>query len=321
MSSSNDTQQFATDAVLLSLLRGQSEKGPTLRPLHPKSHGLLKGKFKVTNDIPAHCKVGVFARAREYDIWVRFSNGSAPKALNQFQPDSVGDARGMAIKLHHVKGKRAESDESDTQDFTLVNHPVFFLRDVQGYMEFGQLEKAPTPELLKKFEPTQAVLTALNSKKVGNPLKIQYWSTTPYRLGCYGIKFAIKPHQLEVPPADVSQFSENYLREAMVQELTIAKHTFSFDFLVQYFVDEEQTPIENPMQEWPETVAPMIKLATITIPPQEFDFPARKQLDESLSFTPWHTLMQHQPLGNINLARRKIYQEGAKARRARQRQP
>lgn len=88
----------------------------------------------------------------------------------------------------------------------------------------------------------------------------------------------------------------------------------NFDFLVQLYVDDEKTPIENPMQEWKESDAPFIKVATIKIPSQQFDFEERKRLDESLSFTPWHTLPEHEPLGSLNLARKKIYQELAQNR-------
>lgn len=101
----------------------------------------------------------------------------------------------------------------------------------------------------------------------------------------------------------------------MVAQLTIKKKEAVFDFLIQFFVDEDKTPIENPMQEWKQEDSPFIKIATITIPDQEFDNDERKKLDESLSFTPWHTLPEHEPVGSVNLSRRKIYEETAKARR------
>jgi hypothetical protein len=85
--------------------------------------------------------------------------------------------------------------------------------------------------------------------------------------------------------------------------------------LVQLYVNDEKTPIENPMQEWREEDSPFIKLATINIPAQKFDFDERKRLDEGLSFNPWHTLPAHAPLGSVNLARKHVYQEMAKARR------
>ena len=127
------------------------------------------------------------------------------------------------------------------------------------------------------------------------------------------IKFSVKPHDLPTP--SLIPISPNYLREAMVEYLRDGQKEVKFDFLVQFFVNEEKTPIENPMQQWLETDSPFIKLATIIIPAQEFDNDERKKIDESLSFTPWHTLPEHEPVGSVNLSRRKIYQETAKARR------
>lgn len=57
-----------------------------------------------------------------------------------------------------------------------------------------------------------------------------------------------------------------------------------------------------------------IKLATVKIPAQKFDFEERNRLNEGLSFSPWHTLPEHEPLGVINLARKKIYLEAVKFR-------
>jgi hypothetical protein len=307
-----------TLTVLIGLLKGQLEKGPKLRPLHPKSHGLLQGKFSVAEELPSQCQVGVFAKPQTFEAWIRFSNGSAPKARDQFQPDSEGDARGMAIKLKNVAGEKVTSDETDTQDFTLVNHPVFFLKNTEDYVAFAQVQNQgdqPDPQLMARLAPSFAVLKELNSKKVGNPLFVRYWSTTPYKLGDQVIKFAVQPHAIEQSPTTLPG-SPDYLREAIVGTITTNQQTVSFDFFVQFFVDEATTPIENPMQEWSETIAPLIKVATLTIPPQTFDTPERRQFDESLSFTPWHALTVHEPLGGINLSRRRIYSEAAKARRA-----
>ncbi|ELS00456.1 catalase [Xenococcus sp. PCC 7305] len=320
MTINSDLQEKLTDAILHSSLEKQQKTGPKLRQLHPKSHGLVSGKFTIEENIPEKCKVGVFAQSNEYDIFVRFSNGSPPKELNVLHPDQKGDVRGMAIKLNNVEGDKVPSDENDTQDFVLINHPVLFLQDVQGYIDLGKFQalvgegQDPDPELAKKLAPSFAILEAINGKVIGNPLSVQYWSTTPYKLGSNFIKFSAKPHEIEAKPSSIPD-SSHYLREAMVNHLTTEQKQSTFDFLIQFYVDDEKTPIEKPMQEWEEEVSPFIKVATITIPPQTFDCDERKEFDESLSFTPWHTLPEHEPVGSINLSRRKIYQEISKARR------
>ena len=312
-----NNQDALTDKVLQASLKEQTKKGPDLRQLHPKSHGLLHGKFEVRDDIPEQYKVGVFATYQTYPIWIRFSNGSSPIARGVFKPDKEGDARGMAIKLMNVPGHKVLDDEEGTQDFILVNHPVFFVPDVRGYIDFATFRKQapnPDPELLNKLKPSLAIIKEINAKIVSNPLLIQYWSTTPYKLGDYQIKFSVKPHQPEKTPA-ARPDSPNYLREAIIKYFNDTEESVKFDFQIQVYVDDDKTPIENPMVEWKENDSPPITVATIEIPQQAFDFEERKRYDESLSFNPWHTLREHEPLGSINLARKKIYQEGARHRR------
>jgi Catalase len=337
----NDPQDPVFEEVLRNTLADQEKHGPHLRQLHAKSHGLVTGKFIVEANIPKECKVGVFATPKDYDILIRFSNSSPAKPVDQLFPDIPpnavkGDGRGMAIKLLDVDGDTFLSqDESRTQDFVLLNHPVFFAKDAKGYLDFRKLrlalesiEQKKLPRLLGLLLNPQALLLllqlgpnlkvqkAIAARKTGNPLLITYWSTTPYKLGSHSIKFAVRPHAPELPPSTIPA-SPDYLREAMVQHLQVQKQPAGFDFLVQFFVDDDKTPIENAMQEWLEKDAPFIKVATVLIPPQEFDTPERKQQDASLLFTPWHGLPDHEPLGNINLSRRRIYAEGANARRSR----
>jgi hypothetical protein len=307
-------QEAATDAILDIDLNVQAQKGPDLRKDHPKSHGLVWGEFKVEDDIPESLKVGIFSQPKTYPIWMRFSNASEAEKRGKLKSDLEPDIRALAIKLLNVEGKKVLDDEQETQDFLLLNHPIFMVRDAQG---FANLMKASVgqadPEELRSLEPTFEVLKAITSKQVTNPLLIQYWSTTPYQLGSHSIKYSVKPHSSDTL-GSISD-SENYLSEAIVKYLTEDSKDATFDFLVQIYVNDEKTPIENPMQEWQEADSPFIKLATIRLPAQKFDFEERQRLNEGLSFTPWHTLPEHAPLGGVNLARKKVYQEMAKARR------
>jgi hypothetical protein len=104
----------------------------------------------------------------------------------------------------------------------------------------------------------------------------------------------------------------NYLREAMTQHL--ASQEACFDFKIQLQTDAVKMPVEDPTVEWDEQKSPYVKVATIKIPPQNFNTEERKRLDEKQSFSPWHTLPEHQPLGGVNRARKRIYGELAKFR-------
>jgi hypothetical protein len=48
-------------------------------------------------------------------------------------------------------------------------------------------------------------------------------------------------------------------------------------------------------------------VARIEIPPQEFDTPGQNLFCEALSFTPWHALPDHRPIGVMNRLRKVVY--------------
>lgn len=308
---------------------------PMPRDQHPKSHGCVAGEFTVAENIPENLKVGIFKNARTYSAWIRFSDGGSDRDSNTgaFLPDTVGDARGMAIKLMGVEGNLLIADpvHEGEQDFVLFNHPTFFIRDVQGYIDFFPIAKALKEGriIFKHGEPSQVpaelqakfqaiayafpIVQKIKAKQTSSPLEISYWSATPYKLGNRAIKFAVVPQgtgEHFKPENAIDQ--SNYLREAMTQHL--ANRAAYFDFKIQLQTDAVKMPVEDPTVEWDEQRSPYIKVATIKIPVQDFNSECRRQFDEQQSFSPWHTLPEHQPLGGVNRARRRIYGELAKFR-------
>jgi hypothetical protein len=95
---------------------------------------------------------------------------------------------------------------------------------------------------------------------------------------------------------------QNYLREAMVEQLTTRKQPAMFGFYVQR--KRENESIEDSTVAWESNWE---KVATIEIGSQTFDFPEREKWGNALSYTPWHALKEHRPLGGINRARKVIY--------------
>jgi catalase len=280
-------------------------------------------------------KVGVFKESKTYPIWMRFSNSGSDRdpKTGDFLPDTVGDARGMAIKLMNVEGEMVldAPDHKGEQDFVLINNPTFFIRDVQGYIDFfpvvkairegkiifkpGEPPQVPT-ELQAQFQAVAEafpILQKIRSNVTNSPLEITYWSATPYKLGNQAIKFSVVPHATGegFNPENAADKS-NYLREAMTKHL--ASKDAYFDFKIQLQTDAIKMPVEDPTGEWNEQESPYIKVATIKIPAQNFNTEERQQFDENQSFSPWHTLPEHQPLGGVNRARKRIYGELAKFR-------
>ncbi|MDZ8185851.1 MAG: catalase family protein [Nostoc sp. ChiSLP02] len=311
--SSTTEQSAMIDEIVASSLQAQQRTGPDLRQIHSKSHGLLWAEFIIEPNLPENLKVGLFKTPQTYPAWIRFSSGGAPEKRGQFSPDTKPDVRGIAIKVMNVEGQKVLDDEEKTQDFILNNYPTFFTKDIRDYADIfkagsGQLSQERLQELGYAF----ALLQKIGSQKVGNPLLIQYWSMAPFKFGQRIVKLSVKSQQIEQPPETIPE-SENYLREAIVNHLTGGE--VYFDFLIQFFVDDEKTPIEDLVKEWQEADSPFIKVATIRIPSQKFDFEERKRLDEGTMFSPWHTLLEHEPVGSVNLSRKRLYSELAQHRR------
>lgn len=108
---------------------------PYRRDVHSKTHGCIKATFTVLDGLDSGFRYGLFANPGPYQAWIRFSSG------NEYpQPDSTHDARGMAIKIMGVKGRKLLEDDglphADTQDFPLMNATQFFIRDIDEYNEF-----------------------------------------------------------------------------------------------------------------------------------------------------------------------------------------
>lgn len=273
------------------------------RDAHPKMHGAVRAEFIVEPNLPDHLRIGVFSQPHTYQAWIRFSNQDAA-----IQDDAARDIRGMAIKLMGVPGDKlleAQRDEQ-TQDFILISTNVFVTKDVA---EFDWLIRAMTGSLWQKvvfFATHWRVIWNLfiSMKKFTNPLRMRYWSTTPYLFGDTAVKYSAIPHVTDRGPVP-SDAGPDFLRRAMVQQLSDGEAWF--DFTVQLQTDAASMPIEDPGKAWKESQSPFRKVAAIRIPQQQFDSEAQRSFGENLSFTPWHSLPAHRPLGGINRARKIVY--------------
>ncbi len=291
--------------------------GGTKRDAHPKQHGTVAAQFTVKPDLPKELRVGIFAEPGTYDAFVRFSNANPTVS-----PDIKRDVRGMGIKLVGVKGKKLLDDgtDDDTQDFVLISYDVFLTKGVREMYEFTTAyESGPLHILWYWFNPFKPHLRVFWNfivpfRRATSPLDLQYYSMTPYRFGDTAVKYSAKPwsHVLSTiphPPTD------NYLREAMQRYLS--REPIHFDFMVQLRTDPAQMPIEDAGKRWSQSLSPFRKVATLVIPPQEFETAEKMDFGDDLSFNPWRCLPVHRPLGGINRARRVAYWTISKLRHER----
>ena len=313
---------------------------PARRDAHPKHHGTVQAEFRVRNDVPESLRHGVLATpGASYPAWIRFSNAF------RVRHDLVRDARGMAVKLMGVDPERRDATQdflmvtfpaffaataADFLDFpAVVSMPSSgtgpgaalgaFIRTARYFFR------------LHPFRFRWRAFRALrrSATRTLSPLTLRYFSQTPYRLGPHVVKFGVRPHQqpsfgdrlrlellafvygLNSLPFVKLTFAkwEHMLRDALFR--TLASQGADFDFVVQRQADPERMPIDDATVVWDESASPFVAVATIHIPPQPLDAAAideRLAFSEQLSFTPWHTLPEHLPIGSINEARRVVYE-------------
>lgn len=283
-----------------------SDVRPMRRDAHTKTHGCVKAEFTVLPDLPDALRVGLFAQPAVYPAWIRYSN-----AFSSIAPDRDLDARGMAIKVMGVEGEKLLENErhEKTQDFLLINHNVFFSPGVREYVEFSREYVKAERVVGYMLQPSNwrqlFTLYRAASGRMTNPLTSRYWSTVPFKHGPAAVKYSVMPGDGPVERGKPGK-SPDFLREAMVAHLQ--DRDAHFDFMVQFQTDPVKMPVEDPSVEWDERVSPFITVAKIHIPRQAFDTPRQMEYAEHLSFTPWHALPEHRPLGGVNRIRRVVYE-------------
>ena len=78
---------------------------------------------------------------------------------------------------------------------------------------------------------------------------------------------------------------------------------------------DKDFPVERADKPWPEDTSPWQTVARIMVAAQDSYSDARQLfVDEQLSFSPWHALAAHRPLGGIMRSRLKAYEEAKKYR-------
>lgn len=280
------------------------------RGAHAKGHACVKAYFDVNNDIPSELQHGVFQfPGQRYKAWIRFSNAASRVQGNH---DNNKDARGMAIKLIDIyrHGLTQEDDLPDYQDFLMHDSPVFFAANMQHYNEFTE-SKNKILYFVSDINPfnwrLRELMHALATLKSppASPLWNRYFSNTAYKLGPHNIKFSTESCSAPTTTIEQNTDDKDFLRKTLAKEIATTEGCFYFK--VQLQQPDKNMPIENPSVLWNESDSPFVTVARITIPAQEFDRIEQQQFCEDLAFSPWNTLPEHRPIGELNRIRKAVY--------------
>lgn len=296
-----------------------------VRSVHAKGHGLAKGILTVADGLPPELAQGMFAHGGAYEAILRLSTNAG-----DILDDAISLPRGLALKVIGVDGERLPGAGGETQDFVMVNGPAFaaptpkaFLANLKMLARTTDKAEGAKKLLSSVLRGAEAALEAvggqssllqtLGGAKPVHPLGATYYSQTPFRYGDYIAKFAL------FPVSGIKDFADetinaggrpDAIREA-VNEL-LAEQGGTWELRVQLCTDLEKMPVENPTTVWDEEESPFRTVATLTVEPQPAWEPGiSDRTEDALSFSPWHGLTAHQPLGGVNRARKAPYKISA----------
>jgi len=303
--------------------------GHAVRSVHAKAHGILRGELTVDDGLAPELAQGLFARGGTYPVLMRVSTNAG-----DILDDAISLPRGLAWKVVGVDGERLPDAEGDTQDFVMVQSPVFqakTAKDFEGNLKLlaattdkaEGLKKAMSATLrvvgsaLSAVGVESAAVASMGGAPQSHPLGETYFSVTPFRYGDYVAKFRVAPvspqlRQLEGREVDLAG-NPNGLRDTVRSDAKGIEG--EWEVSVQLLRDLGEQPVEDPTVEWPEAVSPWQKVGTIRTRPQDsWDDAAVQQVNEETRFSIWTGLAAHRPLGNINRARRDTYKHSAQFR-------
>jgi hypothetical protein len=299
------------------------DSGHAIRSVHAKSHGLLNAELIVEPGLPSVLAQGLFAQAGRYPVIMRFST-----TPGDILSDSVTTPRGLALKVFGVAGERLPDADGSTQDFVMINGKAFGAPDAKTFLANLKLLTPTTDkaEGLKKLlsgalRGAEHVAEALGHESPtlkslgGHPethiLGDSFFSQGAFRYGDYVAKICVAP----VSPELVALTGEHLkltghptgLRDSIVD--FFRDHGGEWELRVQLCTDLENMPIENASKVWPEDRSPYLAVARLVAGPQvAWSQPRSDVGDDSLSFSPWHGLAAHRPLGSIMRLRKQVYE-------------
>jgi hypothetical protein len=307
-----------------------------IRGAHAKSHGVLKGELTVYDGLPEPLAQGVFRWPRSLPVIVRFST-----TAGDILPDGVASFRGMAVKIIGVEGEKLlpQLANAVTQDFLFVNHPAFPTGDAASFLKALRriVRMAYVPA------PVQKLLTTLSraGRKVLGKVGIDvagvigqampethilgetYFSGAALRYGDYIARLSAVPMSANLQPLrgkTIDTGNDSALRDAVVG--FFRDQSAEYEIRAQLCTALERMPVEDASVRWPEQESAYQPVARLMLPAQDAYSAARRvYADDVLSFSPWHGLAEHRPLGSIMRVRREAYEASSRARHARNAQP
>lgn len=296
----------------------RSRPPPTKRAVFLKPHGCATATFDVPADLPPRYRVGLFATPGQRNAWVRISSDTTPTTS-----DRNNNTIGFAVKVLGVPGTKvlAGEENAQTHDFLMQNIDVFFVDTAKDFLEFTQAALSGKFDQYVAAHPTTDRILKDMEKPVENVLGSRYWSTQPFRFGAqdyakYTARPCNAPPEEAIPPDGPD--AANYLRKRLERDLGAGEACFELQVQLRG-EDKNAFPLDKATVPWSETVSPPQTVAKVTLAKQDIN--RNETMCEHMSFTAWHALPDHRPVGSVNKARGIVYKKLADERRTKNNVP
>ncbi|WP_312400100.1 catalase family protein [Chryseobacterium sp.] len=300
------------------------------RDAHANGYAALKAEVEILPNLPEELAQGIYKNAGKHEAVVRFSNGSS-----RVLPDKLsGNAQGFALKIFGIEGEKVAPGEesSPNVDFNLINNPVFFCNTAEHYvfisklflkitdffekgalgkLEFASIWVTENKKAFPNFEALKELAALKTFEKIPsiNSFLYEYYSMGAVRHGDYMAKVRIEPTDETknlIIDKDIDIDSEDWpYRKAIIKE--IAKNDLTFNLQIQLCSDLKKMPINDLTEEWSQELSPFRTVAKIKIFKQEVPEDGNFNVMDNLSFTPFRTLEENRPIGNLQSTRRSAY--------------
>lgn len=275
------------------------------RPQHAKTLATTtKARFVVSDDLAEDLRVGFLVPHVSYPATLRFSNAGALVV-----GDRENDLRGFAAKVYVTS--------EVVHDFLCTNAEIHHAKN--AYEAMWASYCLYRPGVIAKLSGILALMGKVGmrsgirivrtlSEQIKRPIVSlateTFWSRSPYRFGAVVGRYRIRA---VVPPETLAQTCDSLGEDLSARS---AQGPIEYALELQRYADETMTPLEDSTRAW---TTPFEVLGTFVIDP------GTPLLDceevENVAFSPWNVAsLEFEPLGNMNRARRMVYQASQRAR-------
>ena len=306
-------QQATIAASSKTHLDGRVDRGQ-----HQKQTLGAFGTLRIFDTIPPALQQGPFAKQNalapslSYRVACRFSNGQ-PCPFS----DSAADVRGVAIKFFTLQGTETDLLMTNEGGRSHARNAVQFMDFAEILVAqiaigtVGALERASMEVFGGKLGPIEtARIVAILAKEtklrsVDSLATERFWGSV-VKLGTVAIKYSLQPHDATARGTDGDRHGDNYLREDLLNRLK--NGPLKWQLCVQFFADEESTPVHDASIVWAGTPIAIGELEIPSLPGADDE-----TCINQMAFNPGNGF---EPLG-ITHARKAVYAASAANRKDR----